>query len=220
MKPFSLSAVTERGDNHKSVVVALDADVWALLDQLLTFSDTDWMWSGDRDEIDELIGRANRELNMSALIGSIVWLAGPIPDTMLYCDGSSYDQADYPALYDALDSQYHSGTTFTVPDLVGQFVLGADVGELGETGGEEEVTLEIAQMPSHSHDNTPHGHTYTPPVLNLDLESPGVPDILGAGMGIPTSTGTSGITIDATGGDEAHNNMPPFVKLWPCIVAF
>jgi len=220
MPAFELSAIAAEAQNRRSMVLRFDPDVWAFLDQLLTFSSTPWMWSGDTDTIDELIGRANQQMSINAMIGSIVWLAGPLQDHMLYCDGSSYDQADYPALYDALDSQYKSGTTFTVPNLVAQFIYGAASDDLGETGGEEEVTLEIAQMPAHSHDNTPHSHTYTPPVLNLDLESPGVPDILGAGVGIPTATGTVGITIDNTGGDEAHNNLPPYTKLWPCIVAF
>jgi len=219
MRAFSYPAIADQAQNRRSMVLRLDADVWCLLDQLLTFSNVDWLWEGEQDAIDELIGRADLQLSIHAMIGTIVWLAGPIPDHMLYCDGSTYDQADYPALYDALDAQYKSGATFTLPDLVGQFVYGAASDDLGDTGGEATHLLTVDELPAHSHSNSPHSHTYTPPVLNLDLESPGVPDLVGAGLGFPTATSADSITIDNTGGDEEHNNLPPYVKLWPAIVA-
>jgi microcystin-dependent protein len=220
MKPFSLDALLEQAGNHHSVIAYFDADSWALLDHLLTFAHTKWMWDGDKDTIDELFGRTNYNLGVSAMLGSIVHVAGTPPAGFLICDGTQYDQADYPALFDVLDSVYKTGSTFVVPDLVHFFIQGADTGEINDTGGEEEHTLTVDEMPAHSHSNTPHSHLYTPPVLNLDLESPGVPDILGAGIGIPTQTGTSGVTIDNTGGDEPFPTLPPYVRLIPCIVAF
>lgn len=219
-KPFSFDAVSEQAGNANPRIAYLDSDVWALLDHLLTFAHTAWMWEGDKDAIDELIGRSNYTLGVSAMLGTIVHCAGTPPAGLLVCDGTQYNQEDYPALFDVLDSVYKTGSTFVVPDLIHFFIQGADTGEINDTGGEEEHTLTVDEMPAHSHSNTPHSHLYTPPVLNLDLESPGVPDILGAGIGIPTQTGTSGVTIDNTGGDDAHNNLPPYVRLTPCIVAY
>ena len=47
--------------------------------------------------------------------------------------------------------QLCDGTNGT-PDLRDKFVLGAGAAhEVGETGGSEEVTLTVAQMPSHAH---------------------------------------------------------------------
>jgi microcystin-dependent protein len=59
-----------------------------------------------------------------------------------------------------------------------------------------------------------HFHLYTPPIPNVDLEAPGVPDITAAGVS-PTTTGTGG-----AGGDQAHNNMQPsYVIIWGVIAA-
>jgi len=84
----------------------------------------------------------------------------------------------------------------------GQFLVSAGgTGDyaLGATGGEEEVTLTEAQMPSHN-----HGIYYA---LN---RAPGT----SAG---PTSAGdsTNEWLLDA-GGDEPHENRPPYlaVNMW------
>lgn len=44
------------------------------------------------------------------------------------------------------------------PDLRDKFVLGASNYTVGATGGEKEVTLTVAQIPSHSHDIGNHSH--------------------------------------------------------------
>ncbi len=87
------------------------------------------------------------------------------------------------------------------PDLRGRFVLGSsDEYELGATGGEESVKLTIEQLASHSH--TFYG--------------------LGGYFNItPNSGNTKGATLDASykrstiyeGGNQPHNNMPPYYVL-------
>lgn len=52
------------------------------------------------------------------------------PEGYLVCDGSSYNRVDYPDLADHLTSQFTGygqvgGTTFTVPDLRGEFLRGS-----------------------------------------------------------------------------------------------
>ena len=57
-------------------------------------------------------------------------------------------------------------TTFNVPDLRGRTSVGAGTGSgltkriLGVTGGEENVTLSISQIPSHNHTFTDYGHSH------------------------------------------------------------
>jgi len=136
------------------------------------------------------------------LIGTVLLVAwDKIPTAFLECDGATYNRVDYPNLYDVLDSVFIvDADTFTVPNLSARFPLGKSPDfVVGATGGEERHTLTTSEMPSHS-------HTYTPPVFNVDIEAPGAPDPLAAGVGIPTSTGS-------TGGGDSHENMPPYQVL-------
>lgn len=131
-------------------------------------------------------------------IGQISQFLGSVPSSWLALDGSTHNKVDYPELWETLDSQYRDATTFTLPDLSGLFLAAAGTGSyaLGDTGGTDDHTLTTAEMPAHT-------HTYVPPVFDVDLEAPGVPDILAARLGAPTATGS-------TGGDQAHENRPPF----------
>ena len=86
------------------------------------------------------------------------------------------------------------------PNLVGRFPLGAIKDDekygLEKSGGEETHTLTIAEMPSHSH--------------NLDRTFTGGGGGLG-GSDINTArTGIVPFSILETGGNQPHNNMPPF----------
>ncbi len=84
------------------------------------------------------------------------------------------------------------------PDLRGRFVLGAveSTGatySAGNTGGEESHTLTIAEMPRHNH--------------SLSYASNGA----GGGGAGPNNSGT--IYTSYEGGNQAHNNMPPYYTL-------
>lgn len=162
------------------------------------------------------------------MIGSIVSIANSVaPDGTLLCDGSSHLRADYPRLYDALDTLYHvDANNFTVPDLRARFVIGTGTDGvltnrvLGASGGDETITLDVSQMPSHSHTNIPHSHGYTQPTFGIDIESVGIPDPTGVGNPpVPQITTSESIAIDSTGGDQPHDNIPPFVVLTYVIVA-
>src|SRR3990172_6228239 len=64
---------------------------------------------------------------------------GSIPSGWVLCDGV-----------------LHAPTGYTPPDLRGRFVVGynaadADYDAIGDVGGLKEVTLSVAQMPSHNH---------------------------------------------------------------------
>lgn len=131
-------------------------------------------------------------------VGQISSFLGAVPDAWLELDGSTYNKVDYPELWAALDAQYRDATTLTLPDFSDLFLASAGSGtySLGDTGGTDDHTLVTAEMPAHT-------HTYLPPVVDLDLEAVGVPDIMAARLGTPIATGSAG-------GDTAHENRPPF----------
>jgi microcystin-dependent protein len=101
-------------------------------------------------------------------------------------DGSTYAQADYPELTDKVPAGWLSGSNIVLPDLDNIYLAGSgSTGTPGSTVGSNTITLSVSQLPEHT-------HTYTPPIANIDLEAPGAPDILAAGVGTTTNTGTTG----------------------------
>jgi len=133
------------------------------------------------------------------------------PDGYLLCDGASYAAVDYPELFAVVGYSFGgSGADFNVPSLYNRVVIGGgDIYATGDTGGEAEVFLDIASMPSHSHSDSGHQHTI-PFVTSLPAQ---------AGVGfagdvtVPLVSNLTGIAfanITATGGDGGHNNLQPY----------
>lgn len=144
------------------------------------------------------------------MIGLIIPYMGKIeslPTQYLLCDGGTYDATDYPSLWAVIDDSWKiSSTEFTVPDLANRVVMGASITRpIGTEVGNETHTLTDAEMPIHS-------HSYVPPTANVDLETPGAPDLLAAGVGLPTSTGNAG-------SGQPHNNIQPSTTLYYVVVA-
>lgn len=145
------------------------------------------------------------------MVGEIFLWTGSIPpddSNLLLCDGTHVSNEDYPALYEVIGTSFGGtgATDFALPDLRGRVPIGESAGHsLASSGGEETHTLTTAEMPTHS-------HTYVPPVFNVDIEAPGAPDPIAAGIGLPVQTGDAG-------GNGAHNNMQPYLTLNYYIVA-
>jgi microcystin-dependent protein len=162
-------------------------------------------WVEVGDSIPDIVAECFNALDSwylsSMLIGQVSSFLGALPSYWLPLLGDTYDRDDYPELWLALDAQYKDSTTFTLPDLSDLFVVLAGTGSyaLGDTGGVDEHTLVTSEIPIHT-------HTYVPPIFDVDMKTVGVPDILGARMGTPVSTGP-------TGGDSAHENRPPYYAL-------
>lgn len=170
------------------------------------------------------------------MIGAVIpYVTASPPFGCLPCDGTAYQRTDYPELYDSLDPVYRVDSEwFYVPDLRDRTVIGAsDNHAVGSFGGEETHTLSVDELPAHdhstqphSHSNVPHAHGYTGVTINIDVEAPGVPDPVAAGL-LPFQTTTfetvnildASVTVNATGGGQAHNNMQPYHALKYCVVA-
>ena len=139
-------------------------------------------------EMDELLDGAN------SLSGIIVMWSGAInkiPTGWLLCDGTN-------------------GT----PDLRNRFIVGAGTDySVGNTGGANTVTLTIAQMPSHTHTITDpgHAHEYTEHAGRQGTAQGG--GDYGAIWTDDTEKAKTGISINATGSGQAHENRPPYYAL-------
>lgn len=128
----------------------------------------------------------------------------------------------------------------TTPDLRGRFVLGyndvalvteedtpydvnggsnARVGaslSVGTVNGEATHQLTIAEMPSHNHGVTDPGHNHTYSGITSQQAGSTIFDDSADEVNRPTettSTSTTGISINNTGADQRHNNLPPYYVL-------
>jgi hypothetical protein len=148
-----------------------------------------WQWEQVGGPVADIVDDITRSVNewySQMLIGTVqLWLTIP-PDGWLVLDGTTYAIADYPELADVLPTALISGSNFTLPDASGAFPYHvSDGADSGVVVGANTISLTVAQLP-------PHSHSYVPPVLDVDLEAPGAPDIAAARLGTPTQTGSTG----------------------------
>lgn len=86
-----------------------------------------------------------------------IWPATAIPEGYLLCDGSVYNNVDYPVLAAVLGNTFGgvSGTSFAVPDLRRRVPSGTGtLVPLGRSDGDAETTRTFSHshsIPSHSH---------------------------------------------------------------------
>jgi len=163
------------------------------------------IWTKVGDDISDIVDESFAIVEswyQPVMVGQIAAFLGAIPGFWLPLAGGTYDENDYPELFQTLDSQYkdEQAGTFNLPDFSDLFLVGA-LGDyaLGATGGESLHTLLESEIPSHS-------HTYIPPIVDVDLEAPGAPDIAAARLGTQTTTGD-------TGGGDPHENKPPYIAV-------
>ncbi len=147
-----------------------------------------WHWKSVEDDISDIVSACKDSVESwysDMLIGSVApWLINP-PAGWLLLDGSTHLSADYPELSALLPAHLISGSDFILPDVENAFPFGVvDEDDASVVAGSNVLNLSIAQLPAHT-------HTYTPPVLTINAETPVVP-IPTAGIGAPIATGSTG----------------------------
>lgn len=155
------------------------------------------------------------------MIGAIVPIATEAtPGHMLLCDGATYNRVDYPSLYAVIAEGLKIGAdTFKTPDLRGRFVLGDNDGsQFINTGGEADHKLTVAEMPTHTHIDAGHFHSYSENASALAV-APGELPVALPSIPFTGATSSGNAANQNTGGDVSHNNMPPWYGLKYAIIA-
>lgn len=135
-----------------------------------------------------------------------------VPAKFLWCDGTQYLIADYPALAGALHAAYMDpdGLHFTVPDLIDNVPMGwngdTENDNTGTYGGEATHTLALTEIPAHSHDIA------NSTILAKQNGTAGTSNRLMRGTDANANSNVTnqlaGTTV-SQGGGQAHNNLQP-----------
>jgi microcystin-dependent protein len=149
-----------------------------------------------------------------------------VPKNWAACNGQLLSIAQNQALFSLLGTQYggNGTTTFALPDMRGRVLVhegqapgGPTTYTMGQTGGSESVTLQVTQMPAHSHtvnavtsDGNQNSPTNTLPADTklLDKEY----------SDANANTTMKATMINPAGGGQPHENRPPFITL-KCIIS-
>lgn len=146
-------------------------------------------------------------------VGEIRMFAGNFaPAGWMFCEGQLLPISEYETLFNLIGTTYGGDgqSTFALPDLRGRIPLHQGNGFiLAETGGVEEVTLTVSQIPAHSHPllaSAAPGSTATPQNSVLAKTTTGFLYILEN----PTDN-MAATSIGSVGGSQPHTNFQPYL---------
>lgn len=134
------------------------------------------------------------------------------PAGWMFCEGQLLPISENETLFQLIGTTYGGDgeSTFALPDLRGRIPIHQGNGFiLAETGGAEDITLTVSQIPAHSHPyvvsenagNVSSGGTHLASGQNIKLY---------ANPQTPTQQANAN-SISPTGGSQPHTNFQPYL---------
>ena len=147
-------------------------------------------------------------------VGEIRMFAGGFaPAGWAFCEGQTLSISQYETLFQLIGTTYGGDgqSTFGLPDLRGRIPIHQGNGYLlAETGGVEQVTLTVNQIPRHNHTLMAAAGTgyVASPVGALPARHRDYKNFVNAG---PAAQPMHPGTLSIAGGNQPHENRPPFL---------
>jgi len=160
-------------------------------------------------------------------VGEIRMFAGNFaPQGWAFCDGQLLAVSQNDALFSLLGTIYGGDgrTTFGLPDLRGRLPVHMGTGAglsprpIGQKSGSEQVTLNMNELPSHTHTYQASQDISTDPSGPSEVlcESPSITMYRAAAPNVPMNANA----ITAVGGSQHHMNLMPFLCVTFIIALF
>lgn len=147
------------------------------------------------------------------------------PVNTLECNGQLLPIAQYTPLF-ALIGTYYGGngtSNFQLPNLQSRTMVGQGQGPgltpryVGDTGGVESVTLDVTEMPSHSHTLRAHNGTdekSATPANGIAGTAPASAQVYAS---VAPNVTLHPSAMSYMGGNQPHNNLQPYLAVKCCI---
>jgi microcystin-dependent protein len=147
-------------------------------------------------------------------VGEIRMFAGNFaPAGWMFCEGQLLPISEYETLFQLIGTTYGGDgqSTFALPDLRGRIPIHSGNGFiLAETGGAEEITLTVNQIPSHTHalmGSSSVAQSANP--ANNTMAAPTTFDVYRQETD-PTANMAAN-AVSPTGGSQPHTNFQPYL---------
>lgn len=146
-------------------------------------------------------------------VGEIRMFAGNFaPAGWMFCEGQLLPISEYETLFNLIGTTYGGDgqSTFALPDLRGRIPLHQGNGfVLAETGGAEEITLTVSQIPAHT-------HPYLASTNVAQDTSPQNKVVGQSGSALlyiqdVTDSNMSPTAVSSVGGSQPHTNFQPYL---------
>ena len=155
-----------------------------------------------------------------------IWALNFAPKGWAFCDGQLLPISQNTALFSLLGTFYGGDgkSTFALPNLQGsvaihttQYAGSSPFGSffIGQSGGEDSVTLLTSEMPAHTHTvDSDANHA------NANSPSPSAATLVNANPTLTFSNSTTPqvvqmnpAVVSVAGGSQPHNNLMPYLTL-------
>lgn len=146
-------------------------------------------------------------------VGELRMFAGNFaPAGWMFCEGQLLPISENETLFQLIGTTYGGDgqSTFSLPDLRGRIPIHQGNGFiLAETGGAEEITLTVNQIPSHNHAtlaNSTAGNEPSPINNIWAAES-----VVNQYTSVNPVVATGSPSMSPTGGSQPHTNIQPYL---------